>query len=185
MTLVIREEPRGQLFVSPPPPLLAWKLQLRESRQRAEPHVFIERRRLWKTSTQTIAFRDIEHVDFEPHNGSHVSLVLKRTGEVFPLVPLKDSMKDALAGVGTILLFGFLFFMAYSMLTSGPDPRHQLAARPGELIGVPLSKPVAPIADADGVARACTGYGRNSPPNKQRCLYCGGELEAHAVAAAS
>ena len=44
------------------------------------------------------------------------------------------------------------------------------------LLGVPLGRPIEPVADVRSVYHACAACGRYSPPNKSRCQYCGGEL---------
>ena len=46
-----------------------------------------------------------------------------------------------------------------------------------EFLGVTIGPPVPHVSDLHGRKYRCTACGKNVPPNRPTCLYCGGAIE--------
>jgi len=161
-----------------------------DSRRRT---IAVETRRFWiRSGWRTIPFERVEHLDYEfstlptsfsfPHGSTDqvetytVSLVLKEPAESVEVASFH--------GEGSVMTgWEGIFFSGDSLLDwSGNQGDSSLTFVEvlKKILGVPLGKQIGPIRDKEGVLWRCTGCGRNSPPARKRCQYCGGAVEAAA-----
>lgn len=162
-----------------------------DSRRRT---ISVETRRFWiRSGWQTFPFARVEYIDYDfsslptawsaPHGTTDqvetytVSLVLKE--------PREEIEVASFHGEGSVMTgWEGVFFSSDSLLDWEGD---QGAASLTfvevlkKLLGVPLGKQIGPIRDKEGKLWRCSGCGRNSPPKRERCQYCGGTVKATTV----
>lgn len=159
-----------------------------DSRRRT---IAVETRRFWiRSGWRTIPFERVDHLDYDfstlptsfsfPHGSTDqvetytVSLVLKD--------PQEQVEVASFHGEGSVMTgWEGVFFSGDSLLDwSGNQGDSSLTFVEvlKKILGVPLGKQIGPIRDKEGVLWRCTACGRNSPPARKRCQYCGGAVEA-------
>lgn len=152
--------------------------------------VAIHRRTWWglRRVRREIPFSRIDHIEYDfddyPINGSWfvitdqvdrftVSLALREPQEQVALASFWGD-GAVMTGLNGVLLGDSIFDLV------GDQANVSLAfvrALQG-LLRVPLGTPVPHGVDRNGARYRCAACGRNSPPTRQKCQYCGGAVAA-------
>lgn len=156
-------------------------------------HVHLERCYLWCFHrSRTLSFHEIERINYrylgvpfrfgsfwwgrtERVETFYVDLVLKGSGEQIPLFRFRGRGSVGGGWLGVVL--------GDSAVDSSGDQdeaSRQLIDLLCKHIGVGLGKPNPRLRDAAGHVKTCVQCGRAAAPRAQKCLYCGGALEATA-----
>ena len=153
--------------------------------------IALETRRLWAFGgKRTIPFERVDHLDYDfsslPTSFSFPHGTTDQVEKYTVALVLKDPQEQVevatFHGEGSVMTgWEGVFFSGDSLMDwSGDQGAASLTFVEvlKKILGVPLGKQIGPIRDKEGVLWRCTGCGRNSPPARKRCQYCGAAVEA-------
>jgi len=146
--------------------------------------VRVSARTWWMASPDVeVPFEVVDHIEYDfgmlplsvvQAESFAVSLALQDPDDRVPLATFRGGMAGVLHWSGVDVMGDSV--IGVSGVQEDASRLFVMALK--QILGVPIGTPVPQVADESGRLHRCEKCGRNSPPRRVRCQYCGGGVVA-------